>query len=299
MFPRAIYKDPESLDWTRIPDPVGTYKYDGANYWLRFDEQGKASFISRRPSVKGGYPDRTASLPHLTERNLPQLAGHVYNVELIHTGESKDNSESHSVLSGILNSLPPKAIETQRIIGPVRAVLHNVVNPDLPTYKAKLLHMYEVEKSFDNPELLFVATPHVGHEAIVNLVKRTKLNNREGAIITSLTRKEDANPRVKIKHKITYNLKVTSVIQEIDKDGNPKASMGALDVADSSGKVVARVGTGFTRNQRIDAWENPGSWIGKPIQVETMGVAARMLRMPVYNGDADGEVDLVPDRQSI
>lgn len=90
-----------------------------------------------------------------------------------------------------------------------------------------------------------------------------------------------------------YNLRVVGIVQEIDKDGNPKDSMGALIVADSSGKIVANVGTGFSRLQRKDAWENKPSWMGRLIQVETMGLARDKLRAPVYNGDADGDWDLV------
>lgn len=293
MFERAKYKEVDPNEWTSIKNAVGTLKYDGANFWLNFSADGSMSFISRRPSVKGGYPDRTASLPHLTDVKFPEFAGHTYNVELIHTGFEKNTPESHSMVSGILNSLPPRAIETQQKLGPVRAVLHNVVNPEFHTYKDKLLHMKKVEERIGKPDVLFVATPHINPADIQKLIHRTKVTGREGVIITSLTEPETSNPRYKIKHKLTYNLKVSNIIQEVDKNGVPKESMGALEVIDKSGRVVAKVGTGFSRAQRIDAWKNPENWMHKLIQVETMGLAARALRMPVYNGDADGDLDLV------
>lgn len=293
MYERAKYKETFDTDWHSIPDHVATIKYDGANFWMPVSADGSLSFISRRPSAKGGYPDRTESLPHLTTKKFPELAGHIYNVELIHTGHEKDTPESHSRLSGILNSLPPRAIETQRTQGPVRAVLHNVINPEFPTYKEKLLHMKEVENRFGNSELMFVAEPVVDKVAIQALIEKTKANRQEGVIITSLTRHEKTNPRMKIKHKELYNLRVSKIIQEVDKTGKLKPSMGAVEVIDATGRVVGKVGSGFSHKDREDAWNNPGNWVGKLIQVETMGLASKALRMPIYNGDADGEIDTV------
>jgi hypothetical protein len=291
MYSRAKYKDIDYNEWLHLKDPVGTLKYDGASFFIPVSSDGSLSFLSRRPSVKGGFPDRTESLPHLTAKKLPEYAGNVYNVELIHTGKSKDAVESHRVVSGILNSLPARAINTQLQIGPVRAVLHNVINPEFSTYKEKLLHMKQLEKDFGNPEILFVATPHITRKDIHKLIERTKSSNQEGVVVTSLTTPEYENIRYKIKHKITHNLRVIDIVQEIDKDGNPKQSMGALICADSKGNPVAKVGTGFTRNQRIDAWTNPTNWLGKGIQVESMGFSVNALRSPVYNGDADGDID--------
>jgi hypothetical protein len=108
-----------------------------------------------------------------------------------------------------------------------------------------------------------------------------------------LSKNEDGNPRLKIKHKIHHNLEVVSIIQELDKLGNPKPSMGALICADATGKIVAQVGTGFSAVDRKDAWENQSLWIGRHIQVESMGKAKDKLRSPVYNGESDGVLDVV------
>jgi hypothetical protein len=293
MFERAKYKDVDGSNWLTLKDPVATKKYDGANFWATLSEDGSLSFISRRESVHGGYPDRTSQLPQLTDKKYPSLAGHVYNVELIHTGFDKNTPEDHRLVSGILNSLKPRAIETQEKTGPVRAVIHNVVNPTFNTYAEKLVHIKGVEKLMGKPDLIFAA-PHVtGHSNIHALIQHTKDTDQEGVIITSLTKPEAENTRFKIKHKKMFNLRVVKIIQEIDKDGNPKPSMGALEVVDASGRAMARVGTGFNRRERIDAFEHPENWLQKLIQVESMGLAKDSLRMPVYNGDADGELDLV------
>lgn len=152
--------------------------------------------------------------------------------------------------------------------------------------------MKKFEQLAKRPDILFVPTTHHGHEAVEALIKKTKERGEEGVIVASLNAPEPG-PRFKIKHKLTYNLTVVGIVQEIDKNGRLKPSMGALIVADASGKVVGKVGTGFSRDQRIDAWENQSSWLGKAVQVSSMGFAVNALRMPVYNGDADGDIDTV------
>lgn len=294
MYQRANYKDAGPTGWVSIPNPVATKKYDGAHFFMQVEPDGSLRFFSRRQSVKGHFPERTAQLPHLTDRRLPHLSGNVYSVELIHTGHSKDAIESHSKLSGILNSLPEKSIATQNEIGPVRAVLLDVINPLLPTYRDKLLHLKEVEKAFGKSDVLFTPDPEITKEGIVRLINTTRQRGEEGVIVTSLDRPESSNPRLKIKHFDTYNLKISRILQEMDIKGQPKQSMGAVVVVDRSGKEVGAVGSGFTRQQRQEAWANPKSWIGKLIQVKAMGVGAGgKLRHPVYNGEPDGDWDLV------
>lgn len=293
MYDRAKYKEVKPHEIPVGDQYVGTYKYDGANFFLPVEEDGSLRFFSRRESVKGGFPERTAALPHITAKKTPEFAGATFNVELIHTGKVKEAPESHRQVSGILNSLPPRAIATQEMLGPVRVVLHNVINPDLPTYKEKLVYMKKFEEAFGNPDLLFVNKPHVGRAEIQKLVEATKSKGREGVIVTNIHAHESNNPRLKIKHKIHHNLRISNIIQEVDKDGNPKQSMGAVSVIDASGREVGKVGSGFSRNQREDAWKHPENWMNRLIQVESMGKAAYRLRMPIYNGDADGEWDTV------
>src|ERR1017187_8081525 len=99
MFNRPDYR--ENTEWSNIQDPAASIKHDGANYFLVMDKEGNPSFFSRRPSVKGGFPNRTSQLPHLTSKPLPQFANQVFNVELIHTGHSSSGKEDHPKLSGI------------------------------------------------------------------------------------------------------------------------------------------------------------------------------------------------------
>lgn len=290
-YKRAKYK--ENVPWVDIPDPVATKKYDGSHFVLEVGPLGDPHFISRRESVKGHYPERTDKLPHLTSTPVPQLSGNVYSVELIHSGHSKDAKESHASCSGILNSLPPKAIETQARTGPIRAVLLDVVSPVFPTYQAKMEHLQEVQRAFNKPDLIFTPSVKIGKAEVQKEIERTKREGEEGVIVTSLTKPESENYRVKVKHKDTYNLKVVGITQEIDIHGTPKESAGALIVADGTGQVVANVGTGLSRDLRREIWLNKKAWMNKLIQVEAMKTTARKLRSPVYNGDADGGLDTI------
>lgn len=293
MYQRHKYKSDSELDWRTFKSPAATLKYDGANFFMQVEPSGALRFFSRRESVKGGFPERTSQLPHLTEKKMPKYAGNVYNVELIHTGLHPDAVESHRVVSGILNSLPNKAIQTQKDLGPIRVKIHNVVTPELTTYADKLLHMKQFEKDYGNPSLLSSVVPSIGHGPVHSLIESSRKEGREGVIITDLQTPEEKNPRVKIKHLVTYNLEVSGIEEEVDKNGKPKGSAGSLLLKDRSGRDVGKVGTGFSRDLRREIWSYPKEWIGRVIQVQTMGLAARKLRMPVFNGDADGEVDLV------
>lgn len=293
MYTRAKYLEPnDKKSWESLKNPVGTIKFDGANYFLEINSEGRPSYISRRQGVDGRFPNRTSALPQLNFV-APELAGDIYNIELIHTGFNKTNVESHRIVSGILNSLPPRAVQTQAMLGPIRAILHNVVSPKFKTYKEKLDHLKKVERLIGKSDLIFVPQVHIGHEAIKALIRNTKDRKQEGVIVTDLHTDEDISSRYKIKHKETYNVRVTGMIRAETINGEPKDEMGALLISDASGKPVGKVGTGFSRQERIDAFKNPGNWVGRHIQVETLGWAVNALRMPVYNGDADGDLDLI------
>jgi len=295
MFERHKYVEPKKVDWQSVKDPHATPKFDGGHYFLSVQSDGSLKYYSRRESVKGGFPERSSQLPHLADKKLPQFAGHVFSVELIHTGHKKENKESHSTAGGILNSLTPKAIETQKEKGPIRAVLLDVINPPMRTFGDKLVHMNNFEKAFNKPDVLFVPKAATTPEQIVKLIQSSKAEGKEGVIVTSKTEPEESNPRIKLKHFDTYNLRPVKIIQEVDKFGKPKQSMGAIDCADASGRVVATIGTGFTREEREDAFKNPEKWLSDLVQVKTMGWGSvgGKLRMPVYNGPADGDIDLI------
>jgi hypothetical protein len=292
-YERAKYK--ETHDWEHVRDPVGSIKRDGAAFFMQIDKDGYPHFYSRRPSVRGGFPDRTPNVPHLAALHMPEYAGNAFHVEMIHTGHTyHDNiKDSHPIVSGILNSKKDRAIETQKVIGPVRAVLLDVMNPKLSTYGEKLQYMAKLRESVGNPDFLHMPSTKIGRAEIHRLIEDTKKDEHEGVVITSLTAPEDKNIRIKVKHVDTYNLIVVGITQEVDILGNPKESAGALVCADASGKVVANVGIGLSKELRKHIWENKDLYIGKLIQVRAQPTTAHKLRSPVYNGDADGELDLV------
>lgn len=298
-FPRAKYRDSASggrrNDWTTIVNPVGSIKRDGAAFFMQVQPDGKLRYFSRRPSVNGGYPERTAQLDELTRPVLPQYAGNVYHVELVHTGHATPDEapDSHPVVSGILNSLPARALETQKEIGPVRAVMLDVIHPSLPTYADKLAHMAGFVSDTGMRGVFNVPSTKIGQPAIEQLIGDTKASGHEGVVVTSLTEPESTNTRIKVKHVDTYNLRVVGIIQEVDIHGKPKQSMGALTVEDGSGKIVGNVGTGFSREDRIRMFKDPSLVLGKLIQVKAMPSTSRRLRAPVYNGFADGNIDTV------
>ncbi len=292
MFSRAKYHD----DMEKIrntEERVTSLKYDGANYFLKYDTHGVPTFTSRRLSVKGEPIEKADRVPHLA-KVLPSQAGKVYNVELIHTGLDPHNVESHSRVSGLLNALPERSTREQNVDGPIRAVVFDMIHPAVPTFKEKMEHLKGLQADFGNRDLLFHPQFEFGEDGMERLIAQSKKEGREGIITLDLTKDESKNPRIKLVHKKYYNLKVRGIIQERDIHGNLKPSTGALELEDASGKGVGKVGTGFDRATRIDIHENPNAWLNKIIQVKAMKpTASKKLRQPVYNGDADGDVDTV------
>lgn len=292
MFQRAKYHD--DLEKIRnTEERVTSLKYDGANYFLAYDKNGVPTFTSRRLSVTGDPIEKANRVPHLA-KVLPSQAGKVYNVELIHTGHDPRAPESHSRVSGLLNALPERSTREQATDGPIRAVVFDVVHPKLGSYKDKIEQMAGLQSDFGNRDLLFHPTFEYGEDGMERLIAQSKKEGREGIITLDLSGDEQKNPRIKLVHKKHYNLKVRGIIQERDIHGNLKPSAGALQLEDASGNDVGKVGTGFDRATRIDIHENPNAWLNKIIQVKAMKpTASKKLRQPVYNGDADGELDIV------
>jgi hypothetical protein len=282
-------------DWSHLENPVGTKKYDGAHFILTVQPDGKLTYHSRRQSVHGHYPERSEQLPHLNDKALPEFAGDQYAVELIHTGHEKTERESHPTVSGILNSKKDRAIATQADIGPVRAVLLDVKSPKLETYGDKIRHMLQFQNAYGKSDLLYAPEVAYGQDAINKYLNKITTEGGEGMIVTDLHAPENKNLRYKIKNYQPYNLKVKGLTQEIDISGKPKLSMGAAILVDATGRVVGKVGSGFDRKTRIEAWHAPELWNDKLIQVRAYppSIPGGQIRFPVYNGEGDSELDTV------
>lgn len=294
MFTRHKYADNKNKPWYSLKNPVVSRKFDGAHFFLNVDRDGSLRFFSKRESVKGGFPERTEKLPHLTDKKLPQYAGHTYSVELVHTGKHKDSNESHPNVSGVLLSLPPRAIQLQEETGPVRAVLLDVINPPLNTFSQKIIHMKQFEKDVGKPDVLFTPSWAVGQPAVVKAINDTKAKKQEGVIITELDAPEHSNPRIKLVHKQIVNLRIVGINQEFDKDGKPKPSTGSFTLADATGRIVGDCGTGLDADTRKHSWENPDEYLQTPMQVTFMSITKDgKLRHPVYNGLSDSSIDTI------
>lgn len=284
-------------DWRDLQDPVGSKKYDGAHYTLTVQPTGEFTYHSRLKGVNGTHPEKSDRIPHLNDRPLPQYAGAEFSVELIHTGFNPAHPERHNLLSGILNSLPERAVATQEKIGPVRAVLLNVKKSpgvDLNSFEDKISYMQQFAKDFGKPDLLFPPNYARGKDAIQELATSLKKDKQEGVIVTSGSAPEQSNIRYKEKNFQTYNLKISGFQQEQSILGQPKPQVGAFKVSDATNREVAKC-SGMDHTIRKDAYENPSSWIGKLIQVKALPPLnpGGRLRSPVYNGDADGNLDTV------
>lgn len=291
---RHKYKDvtDQDVEELGVENPVGSVKYDGANYFLHLDRQGRPSYLSRKLSVRGEPIIRTDRVPHLADFELGPRGPRTYNLELYHSGKELGGPQKHSVATGILNSLPPKAIARQEELGPLRAAVFDVMDESIPTYADKLEAIQRLVERVGKPDVFHTVETAEGIPAIRALDRRTQEEGLEGLIVTSLTTPESENIRYKTKHYGTHNLLVSGVTQEHDKDGKPKDAAGALIVVDATGREVANVGTGLSRALREEIWANQDDWINKKlIQVKGYPTTKHRIRSPVYNGEGDGDLD--------
>ncbi len=295
---RHTYQEVRSLSHLlQVPDLIATHKRDGAAYWVKFDKVGHPRLFSRRLSVKGDPIDRTEQLPHITKVTIPELASHVLYSEVVHTGKTPSGLDDHARTSGILNSKLEKSLKDQDEHGPLRLILTDVQEPKISTYGEKLDVLKRAVTLWNKPGLVSLPESARGVQGAKVLYDQTKRRGDEGLILTSLSLPEESNPRYKMKHVQTYNLRIEKMIQEVDKNNNPKNSMGALVMVDATGRHVATPGTGFSKQQREEMWANQDQYLGQLAQVKALkptGHGRQLLRAPVYNGEADGRIDTLP-----
>lgn len=81
-------------------------------------------------------------------------------------------------------------------------------------------------------------------------------------------------------HSDTYL--ITGLFEEVDKYKVPKGRLGGLTVRDTDGKVF-NVGSGLTKEQRIELWKYQDLLIGKDVRVKYFGLTAYGIpRHPVF-----------------
>ena len=347
-IPRMNYKVTDLNNITKDINTIAETKVDGANYQLYFQSPGlesknkdnlslnkirllnlsqnlygkptrenkvpfNISFVSRSKSVDNIPIVRSETMQHCSFVNLDRKVAqrvnrNVVRAELFH-------SKGISFLSGILNSLPKKAKETQIKSGYIQAMLFDIDGtvdnknrfiPDNRSYKSRISDYTTLANNINKETALskrinynktFFMLPERSSniKQAYNQAIRRKGPLGEGIVIKSLDgNKEDT--WLKVKKTKDYDLKVVGMTEGNNRLRN---RMGNLLLSDKTGAVVARPGSGFTDNERQWWWDNRKDIIDKTVvTIKAQEAQENALRAPMFDRIRDDksidEIDFVP-----
>ena len=287
---------------TKIPDEIWNdpnviceNKIDGANFSVRVDPKGLV-FVSRRLSVDGRPIDRTDNVPHLRNLRLPRgFHGAVVQGELAYT---KDKGGipvcSYETASGILNSLPPNAVETQRRIGKLRFFPFEVIRAPgvskTATYAERRGWLQAFVHACNSPNVRLPEGRTSRKEAWYKKIVRTKTKilgqSRvgEGVVLKRLDgdRRSESFKWPKAKTSDTWDLVITGFTPGEGRFEDK--GVGALMVSDRTARLVGRVGSGLTDEDRFAAFRHPRRYLGRVVEVKAMSVTGSgNLRAPRFH----------------
>ena len=224
-----------------------TEKYDGANYFMVINDKGKVSFISRRISVDGNTIHKEDQLIHISSQKIPKKYwGHVIQGEIYH-------DRGASFASGILNSKPPRAINTQNEFGHLKFVPFDCDIESTPIEKRIWLE--------ELCELEYIHQPLIlkSKHDLDNVLNR----GGEGAVAIDLNTGEIW----KIKKEDYFDLIVVEITRG---KGRNKNRLGALIGKDPSTGSLTNVGTGFSDSQREEIYLHKERYIGQKFRTTGM-----------------------------
>ena len=296
---QVLAAQPTNAYTTKIPDEIwddpkviAENKLDGANVSVRVGSKGMV-FVSRRLSVDGRPINKSDNIPHLRDLRLPKaFRGAVVQGELAYT-KSKFGIPvcSYETASGILNSLPPKAVETQHRIGKLQFFPFEVLRaPGLSrnaTYAERRLWLKRFVVACESPDVSLpegrISGKRAWYEKIVGT--KTKILGQERVGEGVVLKRLDADRRsqrvkwFKAKTSDTLDLVITGFQPG---QGRLKGKgIGALLVSDRTGRLVGKVGSGLTDEERLDAFQHPRRYLGRVVEVKAMSVTdSGSLRAP-------------------
>lgn len=262
-------------------DYIAMRKMDGAHFIATIGKGG-TSFVSAAKSVDGGITPRQDSLPHLRELKSKKYDGMVIRGELWHPN-------GFNVLSGILNSNTHKAVMDQAVVGHVRFSPFDIVSlpngesaKNLP-FSAKLEMLKDLAAT--DFSSMYVKLPEYAETPEQRQALESKMLGNpkaEGLIYRHKTSPEV--PPMKLKNWFDYDLKV---IDTTPGTGMFSGGVGALVLADKTGKVVGKVSAGLSNTERMNMGSDPSQIVGKIVKVKTMEPLVDQIRAPKFQGISD------------
>ena len=258
---RENYLDAD--DWVAEP------KLDGGRYQLHLEEDGSVHLFSRRrfPEI-----DKAANVPHFAKR-YAGLEGTILDGEVITSRAVFPELKALPLgeTTGILNSLPEKAIARQQEEGLLAYMVFDILAYKGENVRQKPLHerralMQEVIAAMDNPMVVLVPQT-IDKDA---LFRKMISNGLEGTVLKNVNSPYGVN-WVKCKRVADF-----SVIVSGFKPGQGKyqGSLGAVAVSVFDNGKLREVGfaSGMDDATRHAIWNAREQWLGKTIDVSAQEI---------------------------
>ncbi len=286
---------------TKVPpevwdDPryIKEVKLDGANFTCRIGKKGN-SFSSRRLSVDNKSIYKSDNVPHLRDLKIPKKwNGTVVQGEL--AVEKNVNGIpvcSYEDVSGILNSRPWKAIQSQQRLGKIKYHPFEVIKSPLlrrsATYAERRDLLLEMERDINSP---YFKVPKgvttggrgfyervINSKAVFNGGSASVKKVGEGVVIKNLAGDRRSMPFKWLKQKTSqsFDLKIVGFTTG---SGRLKGKgVGTFILEDKTGRQCGEVGSGLTDEVRFDAYRHPEKYMNQVVEIRAFGsTPAGMLR---------------------
>ena len=274
------------------------------------------SMISRRISSSGYTIHREGNVNHLVFTALPKrFVGKVFRAELWHP-------DGVTFLSGTLNSGWEKAVLAQRKHGFIKMMVFDYEGSAASSvFIPSPLH-YEDRRAFyedfvrelnrtryGDARLTHVDSESAGFYSVPDKVygNLNKINEfyeevikeplplGEGLVIKDPNEPARIQRWLKMKRVNTYDVKIKEILPG---NGKYENAAGKVIVVDKTGTEVAKVGGGFSDEERFDMWNHPNKYIGRVIEVKAQDLGKEALRAPrmIRWRDDKGpdDIDIVP-----
>jgi bifunctional non-homologous end joining protein LigD len=244
------------------PDWIAEPKLDGSRYMLYLDEDGTVHLYSRRdfPRI-----DKAANLPHIA-KPYPGLEGCVLDGEVMHPNPTKLGDTT-----GIMNSLPAKAIARQDVEGKLHYNVFDILYYHGVDVRQKPLRERRqlLEMVVDIMHNLHVS-PVPQHFDKDGLFRSILAAGGEGTVLKNRNSPYGVNW---VKNKRVADF---SVIISGYKPGQGKyaGSLGAVAVSVYKDGQLVEVGfaSGMTDAEREDIWTRRDEYLGAVIDISAQEV---------------------------
>ncbi len=263
--------------WTD-PDYWAEFKFHGERFLMYIERYGN-KFLSRHISVKGGYVDKSSSLPHLSNYEYRNFKGTILDGEIILNlfGTVRD-------VTSILGSKPELAIQKQEERGYLKYMVFDIpyyCGNDIReyTYARRRTLLHSVLRALRNNYIIEVPYYNRAKKVYYNSIVH---NGGEGIVLKySFSKYGERRHWIKVKKSETFDVVIVGVLKPSEEstkiDGTisvtryaEKGWIGSLLIGLKDGEDMRVVGSvsGMDEMTRARISKDPEKFIGKVIEIE-------------------------------